>query len=402
MPAIDNRPAMEMPIVPPANTADVVIVGAGPVGLWTSILIRAMDPDVKVSIIDKYKEYKRDNPLDLSRSSFAGIPKDARVQDIVDEIFTKDGKSVSSIKINTNRIEDILLKAAIKMGVDIQRGPENEIKTIYDLQRFPNARIIVGADGAKSKIREQVFGDLEKDEDLQYIAQAKYKTGVSKPKPTQQLKALKMMSRADAFVTENPRNPKEGDEQGSMNLLVTVSQKTFNKIREATFKAPFTLSQCPKKLQSKIRLWMNARAEKDQKPEDSKIEVSSIRLSSYKSKEFVKVVDDNKGRKLAVALVGDAAFGVPYFRSLNNGIACAIKFAKACHAEQTQKRDINAAMKKYNSFVSKLAGWEMFKAKVKSLAVRALGAYIHVVGWIPRQVKSAYESYLNSSSSEYS
>jgi 2-polyprenyl-6-methoxyphenol hydroxylase-like FAD-dependent oxidoreductase len=376
-------------LIPQANDAEVVIIGAGPVGLWTSILMKALDPETKISVLDKYSDYKRDNPLQLNRSSFEGIPKDAKVQAIVDEIFTKDGKKVSSVKINTNRIEEILLKAANDFGVDVRRGPENEIKTLHDLDKFAKAKFIIGTDGAKSTVRNEAFGELARDEDLQYIAQAKYKTEALKPKPTDKLRAFSMMKVADAYVAENPRNPREGEKTGTMNLLVTVSAKTFKKIKDATFKAPFKLAECPKKLQAKIKLWMGGRKEQ------AEVEVSSIRLSSYCSKEFAKVESGH-----AVAVIGDAAFGVPYFRSLNNGIACAIKFAKEAHKEHAGKSSLQNAMKKYNSFVHKLADREMFRAKIKSYLVRALGVYINVIGWLPRQAKSSYESYLSSSANE--
>lgn len=384
------------PLIPSAGyDADVVIVGAGPVGLWTSILMKALDPDLKISVLDKYSEYKRDNPLQLNRSSFAGIPKNATVQAVVDKIFKKDGKQLSSVKINTNRIEEILLEAAGELGVDIRRGEENEIKSMADLNKYSAAKVIVGADGAKSTIRNEAFGELAKDEDLQYIAQAKYKTGVLKPKPLGTLSSLPMMKLADTYVAENPRNPKPGDTTGTMNLLFTVGKKTFEKIKEASFKAPFKLSQCPEKLQAKVKLWMGSREKADKKPPEAAVEVSSIRLSSYCSKEFAKL---EKGR--AVAVLGDAAFGVPYFRSLNNGIACAIKFAKECHKAREGTRDMESAMKKYNKFVHKLADREMFRAKIKSYLVRALGVYVNVVGWLPRKTKASYEAYLNSSTAE--
>ena len=108
-------------------------------------------------------------------------------------------------------------------------------------------------------------------------------------------------------------------------------------------------------------------------------------------------IDEKQGR--VVGLVGDAAFGVPYFRSLNNGITCGTKFAKAAIAS---KSDDQTAFKRYNSFVHKLARWEMGKARAKSFAIEMFNSYIDAVGWLPQKAISAFEKYVGSAAKEYS
>lgn len=370
---------------------DVLVVGAGPVGLWTAICLKVSDPTLNIVAADQYAAYERDNPLILERSSFNAMPQHPKIQALVDEIFTKDGKQVSTVKLNTNRIEELFLNAASELNIDVRRGPENKIGPLDALkEEFRSAKIIIGADGSKSKIREEQFGALASSNDLQHIAQIKYTTEVPHPQRAHKIQQVAFMKMVRNVVTEVPKNPKEGDATGTMNLLFTVDKSTYNEIKDASFKKPYSLEQCPKTLQRRVRYWMNARHETS----DS-IKVSSITLNSYKSRDFVKV-DPTNGR--VVGLVGDAAFGVPYFRSLNNGIRCGTEFAKA--AIQNNRGDVKA-MKVYNSFVHRLAWWEMGIAYFKSLALRIINMYINTIGWLPEKVTLAYDRYIGAATKEY-
>ena len=62
---------------------DVVIVGAGPVGLWTAVQIKLLRPHNTVLILEKYKEYQRKHLLRLKQASMAGCPADPRLLALV-------------------------------------------------------------------------------------------------------------------------------------------------------------------------------------------------------------------------------------------------------------------------------------------------------------------------------
>jgi len=300
-----SSPSAQTPVFDP-NQAEVVVVGAGPVGLWTSIVMKALDENLNVVVLDKYPEYKRDNPLLLERSSFKDLPQNKKVQELVDALFTKDGKSVSKVHINTNTIEEMFLQAAKDLGVQVQRGLENDVQSLESLNRFSNAKVVIGADGSKSQVRQALFGDLASSKDLQYIAQVKYNTKAPKPARTEKVEQVWHMKMARAYVTEVPKNPKEEQKTGTMHLLITVNKRIFEKIKDATFKNPSKLENCPEKLRNRALYWIRVRKDQDEASKDQ-VQVSSIRLNSYKSRDFVKL---EKGK--AYGLVGDAAFGVPY------------------------------------------------------------------------------------------
>jgi len=97
----------------------------------------------------------------------------------------------------------------------------------------------------------------------------------------------------------------------------------------ATFKQPYYLHThqhlIPKDVLETIIIWFNVKNEYayGKRIENSE-KITCITLSVYQSINFVHY--DEKKEKY-ICLVGDAAFGVPFFRSLNNGIICSRKLS---------------------------------------------------------------------------
>ncbi len=50
--------------------ADVVFVGAGPVGLWTAVQLKLASPQTNVLMLEKYIEYQRSHVLKVDPASF--------------------------------------------------------------------------------------------------------------------------------------------------------------------------------------------------------------------------------------------------------------------------------------------------------------------------------------------
>jgi len=79
-------------------------------------------------------------------------------------------------------------------------------------------------------------------------------------------------------------------------------------------------------------------------------------------------------------LVGDAAFGVPYFRSLNNGIISSIRLGKAIgkyfeHLSSNPLQRRVDLFTKYSEDTDRLARWEIIAARVK-------GFVVYFIDWI--------------------
>lgn len=63
---------------------------------------------------------------------------------------------------------------ALELGVDVRTGMR--VEDVYSLDRFSNARYIIGADGRRSVVREQRFGGkLCQDYHVMRIVFAKYR-----------------------------------------------------------------------------------------------------------------------------------------------------------------------------------------------------------------------------------
>ncbi len=50
--------------------ADVVFVGAGPVGLWTAVQLKLASPQTKVLMLEKYTAYQRSHVLQVDQASY--------------------------------------------------------------------------------------------------------------------------------------------------------------------------------------------------------------------------------------------------------------------------------------------------------------------------------------------
>lgn len=100
--------------------------------------------------------------------------------------------------------------------------------------------------------------------------------------------------------------------------------------------------------------------------------IGSITLSTYKANNVVK---RHNGRSWA--LVGDAALGVPYFRSANAGLKCDTKLSKLL-ADCFKHRIFDSPARKYQRYVKQVAQQEIIAAKAKNdfIKVGRVGAWL--------------------------
>ena len=145
---------------------DVVVVGGGPIGLCMVVQTRFLTKK-NVLVIEKYSEYKRaDIRLNINSFSFRSIPNCPELK----ELTRKWGNKAVPIK----EIEDELTKCAHKVGVTILKNKTAEPKKLE--AEFPTAKVFIGADGARSALRHEIFGDQYKfNTPLQYLVQVQYK-----------------------------------------------------------------------------------------------------------------------------------------------------------------------------------------------------------------------------------
>jgi len=107
---------------------------------------------------------------------------------------------------------------------------------------------------------------------------------------------------------------------------VTINEDTYEQIKDATFKNPKELKDCPTEIQESVNKWILLRGNTDIVDQTKPIQVSSISLGVYSSSDFVKKIDD-----VYHIITGDFAFGVPYLRSLQIGFQIATEAALAAN-----------------------------------------------------------------------
>ncbi|PCI95385.1 hypothetical protein COB11_02395 [Candidatus Aerophobetes bacterium] len=359
-----------------AYKADAVFVGGGPVGLFTAAQIKAINPDAKVTVVERYSEYKRKHVLIIDSASLSGMTDHPELKKFAETIK-------KSNTIATSKIESDLKNIALELGVKIIHEKVEDPSKLC--KKFKNAKVIFGTDGAHSIIRKKIFGgEKSVRETISHIAEVKYLT-TGEGHRTKKILKSSIKHYSHRWVTEHV-GKKNAKGKTSITIRLALSKREFEILKgsgRATFKDPLNLNSdedkklIPKKLLSTINKWHSIKKKLyNETAEDVKITATS--LDVYKSKEIV-----TKKNNITYALVGDSAFGVPFFRSLNNGLLCATKAAKEFAPKLTLKEnDLTEASDKYKSYVTSLAKTQIMRAKIKGSVLSIYFSAIRIVSGI--------------------
>jgi 2-polyprenyl-6-methoxyphenol hydroxylase-like FAD-dependent oxidoreductase len=165
---------------------DVIVVGAGPIGITTACTLKAVQNRLNICVIDKRPEPVRTHGLRINGDSVDKIQELLKSTVNSDSFFTNHeklhelGKIFESWRdnfIRTSQIENDLASVASYLGITVLRHADcavTEENLAYlcsaegeapndaaiKLQHiFENASVIIGADGAHSVIRKVVMND---------------------------------------------------------------------------------------------------------------------------------------------------------------------------------------------------------------------------------------------------
>ena len=265
--------------------------------------------------------------------------------------------------VRTNDLEHKFLDFASQLGIHIQLA---NITSVEELTRkFPNTKLIVGSDGSHSVLQQEIFnGELAIHESLQYIVDIKYEVfgeGKKLNFVDQAYPTLKIMHHV---AEEHIGKVKEGKTPITLRLL--INKKTYENVKGASFKSPYFIpthaDKIGKEMLESITIWMNAKSllvGEKRVPGSEKI--SALNLSVYRSSKVALTKGDT-----CYFLVGDSAFGVPFFRALNNGLLCGTKLASTLNLILFEKNVMDIrTIEKYSEVVIALARMEIRKAKNK-------------------------------------
>ena len=353
--------------------ADVVIVGGGPVGLWTAIQIKKRDPSMDVQVYERHTEYQRSHVLRLENFSMLVYSKNssdpherAFFKAIIGEDSADDTNLSAAFKktmgvkfIRTNDLEAALKAYAAALNIKVTHARVKDPEAL--MQQHPECRLFVAADGARSHMRAQLLDkDAVKYAPLQYVVEVKYEARGNvndldiKHRTNSKLKHL-----ATEYIGE------EKDGITPVTLRFFVDKQTFDNFPVAGFSDALKLGdgRIAADMAQDIATYMQARKERAGeifKPGSEKI--SKVALSLYAADKFALMKEADR----AWFFVGDAAMGVPYFRALNSGmiIGSQLAFVLTRKLLPTQ-----AKVHTYNFFRPFDVAWEFTAALGKDMAL---------------------------------
>ncbi len=335
---------------------DVVIVGAGPIGLAFAWALKQLNPNLKIVIYEKYEQYQRKHTLNMLFQHLAALIKaaDAENNPLLKELLQQLQKDPH---IRTSELEKTFKAIVESQATDIiikEITGDNIHEEI--LTQYPDAKLIFGADGTHSVVSKTLFGaDNQEKHELDYVLQLRYEIqGEQKPEAIQTVNFYQMMARQGLIANEYIGNFADGRTPVTVQMMIT--KEAFKQLQAATSKNPIKLgdSQRLELLPDNVRSFLNqylelkmmhCRENKEQVDFQS-ITVSVNEAPVTRAKKVTTTVTRGMQPEVIAHLGGDAQLGLSYFKGLNAGIealAVLITFLKTAiqqgftHPEEMQK-----------------------------------------------------------------
>ncbi len=306
--------------------ADIVIIGAGPVGLWTALQFKKRRPGAHVVVYERHAVYMRSHVLRLDHWSL--ILYAATLKDSTERAFYRDvtGRSLAgtrarfakSLYLRTNELEAALKAHAQALGIELRLLRIESADHAQSLH--PECRLFVAADGAHSPLRTELFGpDAVERTVLQSVLELKCDEQVDEAASrAQALDALELWSLNRTLshtAMEHVGRAREG--RAAVTLRMFLTEEEYARLPAMSFKSPLLLTPgcLPVDLECDVKAYLAARAAKGARLVEGSARLTKLQLEMYACRQFATMRGE-----VAWCLVGDAAMGVPYFRALNGGL----------------------------------------------------------------------------------
>ncbi|KTD76326.1 FAD-dependent oxidoreductase [Legionella waltersii] len=322
-----------------AIDTDILVVGAGPIGLINAWGMKRLNPNLKIVILEKYSEYQRSHTLVMQAAQLEAIMKatnseqDPTLVELLEQLK-------SDPHIRTNALQQIFTKLAKDSGIEVHTEQEVTDNNIQQklTEEFPNVRLIIGADGTHSVVSNALFSEHNQVKyDFDYVLQLRYEIkGEAKSSHIKTLPFLQQMARKGLIANEYVGHFEDGKTPVTMQMM--ISKEDFLKLQKATSKNPIKpfseskpeqtqsdIPEIPKQLKSFLTSYIRNKI-LDTSSEYQLIDQESIRISVNEAPAtHAKQVVTTHGQA-HVLLEGDAALGLSYFKGLNAGLEASARF----------------------------------------------------------------------------
>ena len=350
----------------------VVIIGAGPVGLWLAI---QLSQRYHVQVLEKRESYARSQTLRINKKRVSQQPC-ARLNALLDRLLPGSKVTVPILTLKAALKTEALLCGVELTYVEVR----NVLKDVID--RHGDA-LVIGCDGAHSLVRQQLFhNELSLDERLQRAVIVKYNTPNIHTRSLHRIcelyPTLKLMQAAGVDHVSPHRSCTD---KRTVRLDLLISEPVYELVKDATSSRPYgpeRFSTLPAELREAITVWINARQLLlDDRMEPSSLTVEALPLDAKGSKKVGLMCGDQ-----AVFLAGDAATSLPLYRGLNHGLRCANMLSALLCSPRLQ---LPAVVAKYNTFVRRSAWYELMDVRRLKLAARLSLRWLGLAALLPCQ-----------------
>lgn len=309
----------------PSLVDSICIVGGGPVGLYTALQLKIKIPYARVMVVEQYKQYQRTHTVHLSDD---WIWAECYLYPFMIQQLNVDQHNIQDL-------EQLLLDYCRHMGVEIVN--EKITKNSWsDPKAFWNqAQILIGADGAKSILREIFFQNkLQHKDTVSHVVKVQWNLPPAITcRKMDWITSYKALKKIHHLISEHKHH-------NNLVWFINVTPNEFEYFQHANLKTPMMLSSCDKThpVIQDLYQWAEIRHQQgfdSIKITDETATLTGIRLNLYAAEKIVKIRPLNQfhtsGFRQAqlVFLVGDAAMGAPYFQALNIGFRCSNYLVKA-------------------------------------------------------------------------
>ena len=373
--ALVLAPVMPLDNLPfDACRGTVLVVGGGPVALWTAIQLRLLLPTQDVLVVEKRAGYSRHHVIKLDPAALHTPLADRSA------VLRKMLASVPPT-IAIADLERQLAALASLLGIRVAYEREYPSVDVQDVVA------IVGADGAHSTVRRLHFNNaLQTYDGTMYAVELRYDAQHAAPLSGVQQYAL--IKAAGRLVSEHVSHGTR------ISVRFVVSGAEYVAFSGATAAAPWTFAQAadmPPAVLRAMQLWIGARAHYTGEVRFATSEcISSVSLAPYRSVCFSRA---GTPKRAPVFLVGDAAFGVPFFRALNNGLRCGTALAHVLARLLGEGIDTTTA---YESYVSLLADTEIESVRARRGMMDIAAAWCNVSARVPWEMLAIPPSLIES------
>lgn len=376
---------------------DILIIGAGPIGLAHAWGLKKLNPHLNIKILEKYPTYQRKHVLNMKPASLEALMK------VVDAM--KDPQLSSLLKklkkrryIRTSELESIFKKCVFEQGVEIVYEEVNEQNIQYYLLKY-QPKLVIGADGTHSVVNKALFpkGNQIKLE-FDYVLQLRYDIqGQSKVFPISLIDFYQEMTRQGLIANEYVGAVVDGKMPVTLQLI--ISKKAFTQLKALTSKKPMmpyaadpaqfkknelSLADMPEDIRHfLLRYWEHRLKALSHDANEHNIDVNSIRISVNESPATYaqKACQLSQNNAPAIVLAGDAVLGLSYFKGANAGFVSTAHFLSLLKPVIGRSiGTLNPVLKQYEHWMLNIFGPKKIKEVAHYSAYR-IRIFQKIVKW---------------------